>query len=155
MAEGSLLRTAISPSRDEGAENSCGASLINVVRAEFSSLSGLSRESFNCLRPPARSLVALESFPDDSASLTAGRSSPERTEEREREGKGEKKEQRERERNREREKERKRERKGGGGEGERKRKWDIKVTCATIIVCTCAGKSLKIVREVQRIVVLL
>ena len=57
---------------------------------------------------------------------------------REREGRKEikKKEQRGRERNRERER-------------ESTCKWDIKVTCATIIVCTCAGQSLKIVRGAE------
>ena len=79
MADGSLLSTAISPSSDEGAEKSCGDSLMSAVREEFSSLSGLSRDSLSCFSPPASSLVALESLPEERASRTAGRSSPERT----------------------------------------------------------------------------
>lgn len=50
-----------------------------IVKEELSTVSGLSLESFSCLRAPSMSFVALEVFPDDIASLKAGRSSADRT----------------------------------------------------------------------------
>ena len=79
ITEVSLLSTAISPSITAGVEKLSGVSLAIVVREEFRVRSGLSRDSFSCLRAPARSLVAFELLLEEMASRNAGRSSPDRT----------------------------------------------------------------------------
>ena len=79
MTEVSLFSTATSPSIIAGKENISGKSLEIVVRDALRVESGLSRDSFSCLREPARNLVALELLPEVIASLTAGSSSPGRT----------------------------------------------------------------------------
>ena len=79
MTDDSLFNTATRPSTTVLDENSCGLSLMSVDRAAFRTGSGFKRESFSCFIAPHNILTALASFPEDNASLMAGRSSPERT----------------------------------------------------------------------------